>query len=220
MGDQEIDAVLTVLAYAEVHAHAGREPSMPVWLIAAWLSIVWAGVAWGQIYKWMDRQGNIHLTDSPNRIPLEYRPNVEVERATPLAPFPTPSDDTAAVPPTESAAPGALSSAPPPTDRLGRGPDYWQQLAQHWDTQLQQHLQERDRLQLLYNYARHLASYTQSTFDRGKIYADSARLEEAIAETDKQIKAAERMLHTTLPLEARQLGANPEWLKLPGPTSQ
>jgi hypothetical protein len=193
---------------------------MPVWLIAAWLSILWAGFAWGQIYKWMDRQGNIHFTDNLSRIPSEYRPNVEVERATPLAPLPTPSDDAAPAPLTESAGPEALPPAPPPTDLLGRGPDYWQQLAQHWSTQLLQHLRERDRLQLLYNYARHLAGYTRDNFDRGKIYADSARLEKAMAETEEQIKEAETMLHTTLPLEARQLGANPEWLKLSGPTPQ
>ncbi len=195
---------------------------MPVWLIATWLSLFWVGFAWGQIYKWMDRQGNIHFTDNLSRIPSEYRPNVEVERATPLAPLPTPSDAAASAPPTEStsAAPGAIPPAPAPKDLLGRGPDYWQQLAQHWSTQLQQHLQERDRLQLLYNYARHLRGYIRDNFDRGKIYADSARLEEAIAETEKQIKAAETMLHTTLPLEARQLGANPEWLKLPVPTPQ
>jgi len=191
---------------------------MPVWLIVTWVSIFWAGFAWGQIYKWMDRQGNIHFTDNLSRIPSEYRPNVEVETATLLAPLPTPRDDAASAPPTESAAPQALPPAPPPKDRLGRGPDYWQQLAQHWGIQLQQHLQERDRLQLLYSYARHLASYTRDNFDRGKIYADSTRIEKAIAETEAQIKEAETMLHTTLPLEARQLGANPEWLKPPGPT--
>ena len=172
---------------------------MAVWRIATWLSIFWVGFAWGQLYKWMDRQGNIHFTDNPSRIPAEYRSNVEVERATPPALLPTPSDNAA--------------TAPPPKDRLGRGPDYWQQLAQHWSVQLQQHLQERDRLQLLYDYTRHLASYTRDAFDRGRIYADSARLEKAMAEAEEQIKEAETMLHTTLPLEARRLGANPEWLK-------
>ena len=126
----------------------------------------------------------------------------------------------ATTPPTEAAAPGELPPAPPPKDRLGRGPDYWQRSAQRWIVQLQQHLQERDRLQLLYNYTRHLASYTRDSFDRGKIDADSARLEKAIAETEEQIKEAETMLHTTLPLEARRLGANPEWLKPPGLTPQ
>jgi hypothetical protein len=185
---------------------------MAVWFIATWLSIFWVGVAWGQIYKWTDRQGNIHFTDNPSLIPSEHRSNVEVERATPPAPLPTSSDD--------AAAPGELPSAPSAKDRLGRGSDYWQQLAQHWFVQLQQHLQERDRLQLLYNYTRHLVSYTRDASDRGRIYADSTRLEKAIAETEEQIKAAEAMLHTTLPLEARRLGANPEWLEPPGMTQQ
>ena len=193
---------------------------MAVWRIATWLSIFWVGFAWGQLYKWMDRQGNIHFTDNPSRIPAEYRSNVEVERATPPALLPTPNDNAATAPPTDAAAPGELPSAPPPKDRLGRGPDYWQQLAQHWSVQLQQHLQERDRLQLLYDYTRHLASYTRDAFDRGRIYADSARLEKAMAEAEEQIKEAETMLHTTLPLEARRLGANPEWLKPPEMTQQ
>ena len=193
---------------------------MSVWVIATWLSIFWVGFAWGQIYKWTDRQGNIHFTDNPSRIPSEQRSNVEVERATPPAPLPTSSDDAATALPTDAAAAGELPSAPPPKDRLGRGSDYWQQLAQDWFVQLQQHLQERDRLQLLYNYTRHLASSTRDASDRGRIYADSTRLEKAIAETEEQIKVAEAMLYTTLPLEARRLGANPEWLKPPGMTQQ
>jgi hypothetical protein len=193
---------------------------MPVWLIALWLSLSWTGSAWGQIYQWMDRQGHRHFTDNLSRVPSEYRPHVEVERSTPVTPVPAPSDDAASAPPTASAAPAAIPSAPPPQDLLGRGPGYWQQLAQHWNGRLQQHLQERERLQLLYNYTRHVASYTRDNVDRGRIYANSTRLEKAIADAEEQIKEAETMLHTTLPLEARQLGANPEWLKLPPPTPQ
>jgi Domain of unknown function (DUF4124) len=193
---------------------------MSVWLVATWLSICWVAFAWGQIYKWMDRQGNMNFTDNPSHIPPEYRSTVEVERTTPPTPLHTPSDDAATTPPTEAAAPGELPPAPPPKDRLGRGPDYWQRSAQRWVVQLQQHLQERDRLQLLYNYTRQLASYTRDNFDRGKVDADSARLEKAIAETEELIKEAETMLHTTLPLEARRLGADPDWLKPPGITPQ
>jgi Domain of unknown function (DUF4124) len=188
---------------------------MPVWLIAAWLSIVWVGCAWGQIYKWRDHQGNVHFTDDPSRIPPEYRSTFEVERASPPTPFPAPSDDAAKVPPTDAAAPGESPSAPSPKDLLGRGPDYWQQLAQHWSVQLQQHLQERDRLQMLYTYTRQIAQYTRDVFDRGRIQADIDRLEKAIADVNAGIDKAQTMLQTTLPLEARRLGANPEWLKLP-----
>jgi hypothetical protein len=34
------------------------------------------------------------------------------------------------------------------------------------------------------------------------------------------MQQAETMLGTTLPLEARRLGANPDWLKPPGTTPQ
>jgi hypothetical protein len=73
---------------------------------------------------------------------------------------------------------------------------------------------------LLYNYTRSLASSTRDVFDRGRLHADIARLEKAIAESEAQIKEAETMLRTTLPLEARRLGANPEWLKPAGMTQQ
>jgi Domain of unknown function (DUF4124) len=191
---------------------------MSVWRIATWVGILWVGFAWGQIYKWTDRQGNVHFSDNPSRVPSEYRPYVEVEKATPPAPLPTPGADAARVPSSDAKVPGDTPAAPPPKDRLGRGPDYWQQLAQYWLDQLQERLQERDRLQSMHDHARHLASFTRDPSERGRIHADSARLEKAIAEAEARIKKAETTLHTTLPSEARRLGANPEWLKLPGVT--
>jgi hypothetical protein len=186
---------------------------MSVWLIAVWLSVCWVGLAWGQIYKWTDHQGNVHLTDDLSRIPPAYRSTVEVERASPSPPLSAPSDDAATTTPTDATASSEPPAPAPPKDRLGRGPDYWQQLAQQWSARVQQHIQERDRLQLMYNYTRHLASYTRDVFDRGRIHADLARLEKAIAEAEGQIKEAEIMLHTTLPLEAKHLGAKPAWLR-------
>jgi hypothetical protein len=193
---------------------------MPVWRIAIWLIVFGVGVAWGQIYKWTDRQGNMHLTDNPSRIPPEYRSKVEVEKASPPAPLPAPRDDATEPLPTDATTSSERPTPAPPRDLLGRGPDYWRQLGQEWSTRLQQHIHERDRLQLIYNYTRHLASYTRDVFDRGRLQADIARLEKAIAETEAQIKEAEAMLRTTLPLEARRLGANPDWLKPLGMTQQ
>ena len=198
----------------------GRWSTMSTWLIALWLSVFGVEFAWGQIYKWMDRQGNMHFTDNPSRIPPEYRSTVEVEQASRRAPLAPPSDDAAQAMPTDATAPSEPPTPTPPRDLLGRGPDYWQQLAQQWSTRLQQHLRERDRLQLLYNYTRHLASYTRDVFDRGRIHTDIARLEKAIAEAEAQILEAETMLGTTLPLEAKRLGANPDWLKPLGTTQQ
>jgi hypothetical protein len=82
---------------------------------------------------------------------------------------------------------------------------------------LQQHVAERDRLQLLYNYTRDLANSTRDVWDRGRLAAEVERLGKALADIDQRIMQAQTMLQTTLPLEAVQLGANPEWLKEPTP---
>jgi Domain of unknown function (DUF4124) len=191
---------------------------MSGWRIAVWLSVLWVGVAGGQIYKWTDRQGNTHFTDNPSGIPPEFQSKVEVDRATPPAPLPAARDDAAQIPPTEAAAPSQSPSAAPPKDRLGRGPDYWQQLAQYWVTQRQQYLAARDRLQLMYRSIRSLASSTRNTFDRGRLQAELARLEKAMADVEVHISEAETMLRTTLPLEARRMGADLDWLMPPGMT--
>jgi len=103
---------------------------------------------------------------------------------------------------------------------LGRGSDYWQTLAQQWSTQLQESRRERDRLTLLYRYTRQLANSTRDVSDRGRLEGETTRLEKALAAAEAQINEAETMLHTTLPLEARQLGADPDWLNIPAVTPQ
>jgi hypothetical protein len=193
---------------------------MLVWLFAIWLGVCWVELASGQIYKWIDRQGNVHFTDNPSRIPSEYRVNVEVEQVSPPNPLVAPGDEPAQPPPADIVAPREPVDPAPARDLLGRGADYWQQLAQQWSTRLQQYIHDRDRLQLEYNYTRTLASSTRKVSDRGRIQADIARLEKAIGEAEAQIQQAETMLKTTLPLEARRLGANPEWLKPSGTTQQ
>jgi hypothetical protein len=70
----------------------------------------------------------------------------------------------------------------------------------------------------LYRYTRQLANSTRDASDRGRLEAEATRLEKAIAAVEAQISEAETMLQTTLPLEARQLGADPDWLKIPAVT--
>src|ERR671925_1982447 len=73
-------------------AYMGRRSTMLAWLIAIWLSVCWVELAGGQLYKWTDRQGHVHFTDNPSRIPAEYRSQVEVEQASPPSPLAAPSD--------------------------------------------------------------------------------------------------------------------------------
>jgi hypothetical protein len=192
---------------------------MPVWHSVVWLSLLWVSLTWAQIYKWTDRQGTVHFTDNPSRLPAEHRSQVAVE--SPISPTPpeVPSGDATTAAQTDLAAPSE-PPAPPPRDRLGRGPDHWRTLAQQWSARLQQSLQERDRLQLLSLYTRQLANATRDVWGRSNLEAEATRLQRAVAEVEAQIKEAETMLQTTLPLEAVQLGADPNWLKPPAVTQQ
>jgi hypothetical protein len=185
-----------------------------VW-VGLWLGIIGVGGAWAQIYRWTDRQGVVHFTDNPARIPAPYRASVAVEPSLPPPDPVEPGADQTQVAPSQGAEPEHSAPAPPPRDRLGRSPDYWQGLAQRWATQLQQYAQERDRLQLLAQYTRYLANGTRDVRDRARLETEASRLEKALAEVEGHIKEANAMLQTTLPLEAARLGADPEWLKPP-----
>lgn len=185
-----------------------------IWMVL-WLSLVWMGCAWAQIYKWTDRQGIVHFTDNPSRIPAEYQSDVEVERVNPPATPAVPSDDDTKAAPSGPAAADDSASSPRQRDRLGRGPDYWRMLAQQWSRRLQEYARERDRLQPLARYTRQLANATRDVWDRAHLEAEASQLETALTEVQATIKEAETMLQTTLPLEAIQLGADPKWLNPP-----
>lgn len=189
-----------------------------VFQVALWATLLYAGLAWGQIYGWTDRSGQRHFTDNLSRIPSEYRARATLYRETsPALPDTprTPSEDAAKAPEVSLAPPSQPQALAEPRDRLGQGPEYWRDRARKWSAELQQHMAERERLQLLYNHTRTLADSTRDTWDRGRLEAEVERLGKAIADIDQRIEQAQTMLQTTLPLEAIQLGANPEWLQDP-----
>jgi hypothetical protein len=194
---------------------------MTVVQILCWSTVLGASLAWGQIYRWTDRQGAVHFTDDPSRIPPEQRPRATVYRPSPpAAPAPpaTPGEDAAKA--LEAVSPPGRPQGPAqPRDRLGRGPEFWRAQARKWSDDLRRHLAERDRLRLLYDYTRSLANSTRDVWARGRLEAEIERLGQALAEVDRRIEQAQTMLQTTLPLEAAQLGADPAWLKEPTPPS-
>jgi hypothetical protein len=182
--------------------------------MTAGLCLLWVSLVWGQIYKGTDRQGNVYLTDNPSHMPPEYRARLEVYGGSP-----SPAPDTAA-PSRDLPAPPASEASPaaPSTDLLGRGPDYWQTLARQWSTELKKHVAERDRLRLLYRYTQDLANGTRDVWDRGRLEAEVEHLRQSLRTVETRLQEAHTMLHTTLPLEARRLGADPTWLQEPAST--
>ena len=54
-----------------------------------------------ETYRWVDQQGEVHVTDDPNRIPPQFRPRVDPPRVEP----PPPAAPVAPSPPPRSADP-------------------------------------------------------------------------------------------------------------------
>jgi hypothetical protein len=181
--------------------------------VAAWLCLLWVSFVWGQIYKGTDNQGNVYLTDNPSHLPAPSRPKPDVRVGSP-----PPEPETPPMPSDLPIPPAQETRAPAPsTDLLGRGPAYWQALGRHWSAELARHAAERDRLQLLHHYTRSIANETRDVWARGRLEAEVERLGKGIVAVEQQIHEAQTMLQTTLPLEARRLGANPDWLNEPAP---
>lgn len=195
---------------------------MIVLRIVVWLGMLWVGLAWGQVYKWTDPQGTVHFTDNLSHIPPAFRAKAQMQGASPppQASAPAMPSEASTKPPAAAPEPHETPPPVPPQDRLGRGPDYWQRLAREWSTQLRQSMVERDRLQLLYGRLRVVIDNTRDLRDRGRLEAQIAPLQQSIVEVDKRIQEAQAMLQTTLPAEARRLGADPDWLKAAGSPPQ
>jgi len=172
-----------------------------------WISIfvLWVLVSagyGGTVYKWMDKDGVVNFTDNYNRIPSEYRNQVqklefgdsqEVETPAALPPVSTYEDKGARV------------------DIYGKGDDYWRAKVRPWKKQLQEatenikiitrKINERAKEEAGKNLSR-----TQLNID----LAYRNQLLEEISKYQAQIRKANEMLNE-ITEEAKEAKARPEW---------
>jgi hypothetical protein len=173
-----------------------------------------AGGASADFYKWTDERGQIHLTDDYYKVPPKYRAKAEVKR------FGEPDSGVGAPPPleaTEELGPTGPSDNEPTTptgevgpgggwqDWSGRGADYW--TGRQRD--LQARAQELERQLAANREAIEGLSSTRAAAvggrrQRGRLEAESARLEVELAQVRK-------MLTSGLADEALRSGVPPDF---------
>lgn len=80
---------------------------------------LFASNAWSDLYQWTDRDGVVHITDSLESVPQEYRAKVKVHESGP------PAEEAAPAP----EAPEGMAPQPGPEDRLygGHTEEWWRQ---------------------------------------------------------------------------------------------
>lgn len=173
---------------------------MKFFLIMAML--LFASVArTGEVWKWVDEQGVVHFTDSPDSVPEKYREQIDhremaEERETP-----------------SGTAREAKEVTEEPRDRHGRGEDYWIKRANVIKEQLNRAQREYERVRLEYNDL--IAKYN-ATRSRAKRRQYQERIESLQGELNRHgedIQKAKEILEKMLPEEAKRAGVPVEWVK-------
>jgi hypothetical protein len=155
----------------------------------------------GEVWRWVDEQGVVHFTDSPDSVPEKYREHI----------------DHRELPGEREASSGTAQEAKEvkeePRDRSGRGEDYWVNRANEIKEQLNRAQREYERVRLEYNDL--IAKYN-ATRSRAKRRQYQKKIESLQAQLDRRgedIERTKEILKKTLPEEAERAGVPAEWVK-------
>jgi hypothetical protein len=165
-------------------------------------------------YRWVDEKGTIHFADDLTLVPEKYR-----TQAQPKNP---PKESPEATRPSPAAAPAVAGSQQqddeesPRKDVLGRSEAWWRAKIKEWTDKLvaaQKSYEDAQTAVRAKEKELTEARFKPESFKR-KLTAEKRSLEEKSKEWEIRIDEAKKMLAQTLPREAQDYGADPDWLKL------
>ena len=173
-------------------------------LISIFIFWVFVSMAYGATtYKWVDKEGVIHFTDDPTKIPSQYRNRVETEER----------EDSKKV---ETPAPASVTpqkSEGVRVDRYGQGEDYWKDQVQPWKKQLKEATENYESTNRkidskLEEQSGRFLTPTQVKMKR----VEMDQLREDKSKYEAQMREAKERLNK-IAKEAEEAKADPEWLK-------
>jgi hypothetical protein len=158
------------------------------------------------IYKWMDKNGVVNFTDDPEKVPPEYRDQVEREVG---------EDTSSAGAPTSVQSPSQSSEEVGETkkDIYGMGGTWWREKAQPWNQQLKDAEANLEAVnnKIIERTKNNIGKYSSPT--QVNMYnAGLEALKEERAKYQAQVGEAKEMLKK-LAKEAQDAKADPDWLK-------
>ena len=173
-----------------------------------------------EVYRWVDEKGTVHFADDLSQIPEKYLDQFQKKK------FPQEPSPSAPLPPStpgaSKAIPQAVSKQPAPVsqpaqrkDILGRGEDWWRGQVREWNAKLLAAQKSHDAAALdLKNKEKELedAKFKPDSLKR-KLKAEQKTLQEKVDASKKQVEDARNMLERSLPKQAQEYRADPNWLK-------
>ena len=197
--------------YSEFRTVKG-ETIMKKWrnllILVAFLSAV-SQVEGQQVFRWVDEKGTLHFVDDLTLVPERYRKQVQ-EKEAPQEPVPPPSVSSGV---TE----GRTGPQPPsdPKDLYGRGEDWWRAKAKGANEKLQDAQQKYDSTSQTLKAKEQQQGEGQfkSHGPRKRLKSEIEKLEEKAKENEKELEEARGTVEKTLPRQAEDYKADPDWLK-------
>ena len=182
-------------------------------ILVAFLSVV-SQVKGQQVFRWVDEKGNLHFVDDLTLVPEKYREQVQ-KKEPPKEPVPPPSVSSGAA---EGRTDPQASSDRPPSDRkdlYGRGEDWWRAKAKEANEKLQDAQQKYDSTSrtLKAKEQQQKEGQFKSHGPRKRLKSEIEKLEEKVKESEKELAEARDMVEKTLPKQAEDYKADPEWLR-------
>jgi hypothetical protein len=158
------------------------------------------------IYKWMDKNGVVNFTDDPEKVPPEYRDQVEREVG---------EETSIAKPPTSAQSPSQSSEEVRETrkDIDGLGETWWREKARPWNQQLKDATANLEAVnnKIIEGTQNIIGKYSSPT-QQNMYTAELERLKGERAKYQAQVDEAKEMLKK-LAKEAQDAKADPDWLK-------
>lgn len=155
------------------------------------------------IYKWVDKEGGVHFTDDPSKVPPSYQNRVETEERKDVKEEVTPRS------------PQAVTSEKEPEeikkDIYGRDETWWRETVHQWKEKLKEATENLQKVED--KFAEDTGRVGQSGYVSRARYQDKAnKFEEEKKKYKAQIAEANQMLEK-LSKEAEESKADPAWLE-------
>jgi hypothetical protein len=178
------------------------------------MEIIWRGVLFlflasvsisnaAAVYKWVEKDGSVHFTDDSNKVPAEYRNQIQIGE--------TRDSEKSQIPPPAPAS--VRQTGEEKRDAHGRGQEYWRETVRPWKNQLKKAQEDYDNTNLKIEDALEMVKgrfYSHTQYNLKRVEVEQLMAERVAYEV--KIKEANEKL-AKIAKEAEEAGADPEWLK-------
>src|SRR4030042_2556953 len=172
-------------------------------LIPLILFIFSAAVFAGHVYKWGDKEGGVHFTDDPSKVPPSYRNRVETEERKDVKEEVTPRPPQAA---TRQDEPEEIKK-----DIYGRDETWWREKVRPWKEQLKEATENLEKAQKKFA-DKTVEMGRKGLVSRARHQTEADKYDEEKKKYEAQIAEANEMLEK-LSKEAEESKADPAWLE-------